>query len=234
MITPLVSIMMPTYNTEKFIREAILSVKDQTYQNWELIIVDDKSVDKTVEIAKQTQGDDDRIKIIRLKERIYCAGARNRCLDASKGDVIARLDSDDTQCPGRIEKQVNHLLTTGDDLVTCSMFWQMPNGEMQLQDSGAMIPESYLKGKGGRPVNASIIAWTYVYDKVRFEESYHAGSDGEWNFRCILAGYKWGYIKEPMYYYRRHNQQITRRLSGQQQRTHAEAVKKYGQMDLPT
>ena len=92
----LVSIIMPVYNCEKYLEESITSVKKQTYKNWELIIVDDDSTDKSWnEIEKNTKGYEDKTKIINLEKNKGAANARNIGLTHSTGKYIAFLDADD-------------------------------------------------------------------------------------------------------------------------------------------
>ena len=89
----LVSIIMPSYNTAPYIRETIQSVLDQTYQNWELIIVDDCSTDNTDEVVASIK--DKRIRYLKNEKNSGAAVSRNRSLSEAKGRWIAFLDSDD-------------------------------------------------------------------------------------------------------------------------------------------
>lgn len=101
----LVSIIMPSYNTAKFISETIDSVLTQIYTNWELIIVDDCSTDNTDEVVKSFLSDD-RIKYIKNEKNSGAAFSRNRALCEAKGKWIAFLDSDDVWLPEKLEKQI--------------------------------------------------------------------------------------------------------------------------------
>lgn len=109
MIDDLVSIIMPAYNAEKYIEEAIQSVLKQTYTNWELIIVNDCSTDKTEQIAKKHQEQDKRIKLHSLPENQGVANARNIVLQNAVGRYIAFLDSDDMWVPEKLEKQLKFM-----------------------------------------------------------------------------------------------------------------------------
>lgn len=109
----LVSIITPTYNCGKFIAETIESVKAQTYNNWEMIIVDDCSTDKTKEIVEQYQKTDNRIKYHCLERNSGAAVARNTALQLAKGRWIAFLDSDDLWEPEKLERQINFMLNNG-------------------------------------------------------------------------------------------------------------------------
>lgn len=103
---PLVSIIMPSYNASKFIVASIESVRNQTYQNWELLITDDFSKDNTVELIEKYTLLDKRIKIYALRKNVGAASARNNSLRESKGRYIAFLDSDDLWKPHKLERQI--------------------------------------------------------------------------------------------------------------------------------
>lgn len=105
----LVSIIMPCFNSEPFLREAIGSVIQQTYSNWELIICDDGSTDKSALIARECAELDSRI---RLTDNVYSVGApgaRNSSLDVATGRYIAFLDSDDLWYSDKLEKQIEFM-----------------------------------------------------------------------------------------------------------------------------
>ena len=105
----LVSVIMPLYNCEKFIAEAIESVVSQTYTNWELIVVDDKSTDNSSYIAEGYSRKDSRIKVIILDINEGPTNARNRAIQEANGRYIAFLDSDDIWLPKKLEYQISFL-----------------------------------------------------------------------------------------------------------------------------
>ena len=107
----LVSIIMPSYNTGKFIKETINSVISQTYSNWELIIVDDCSTDNTDEILKNIN--DDRIIYLKNEKNSGAAVSRNKALREAKGRWMAFLDSDDLWVPQKLEKQIKFMKGNG-------------------------------------------------------------------------------------------------------------------------
>lgn len=104
----LVSIIMPSYNTANFISESIESVLRQTYANWEMIIVDDCSTDKTDEVVKPYLNDS-RIVYIKNSKNRGAAVSRNCALREAKGKWIAFLDSDDLWMPEKLEKQISFM-----------------------------------------------------------------------------------------------------------------------------
>lgn len=101
----MVSIIVPVYNTEKYLLETINSVIDQTYNNWELILVDDGSADGSAQVIKSLQEKDNRIKYF-YKENGGQASARNYGLKEAKGELIAFLDSDDIWLPAKLSEQL--------------------------------------------------------------------------------------------------------------------------------
>lgn len=107
----LVSIIMPSYNTAPYIRNTIQSVLEQTYQNWELIIVDDCSEDNTDDVVAAIK--DDRIKYFHNDRHSGAAVSRNRALREAKGRWMAFLDSDDLWMPEKLEKQISFMESNG-------------------------------------------------------------------------------------------------------------------------
>lgn len=99
----LISILMPTYNVEKFVEEAVQSILVQTYKNFELIIVDDCSTDETFEILQRLATEDDRIRLFRNKVNSKICKTLNRAFAHAKGEFICRMDGDDVSTPERLE-----------------------------------------------------------------------------------------------------------------------------------
>jgi len=108
-MSELVSIITPTYNAKKFIRATIESVQNQTYQNWEMILVDDASTDETVKIIQDFAEKDSRIKLFKLEKNSGNGFARNIALEKAVGKYIAYLDADDLWFPNKLEKQIQFL-----------------------------------------------------------------------------------------------------------------------------
>ena len=106
---PLVSVIMPLYNCEQYVLDAINSVTEQTYINWELIVVDDQSSDNSYSIVKRIISTDKRLKLYRLKHNMGSSHARNHAIEIAKGKYIAFLDSDDVWLPDKLEKQITFM-----------------------------------------------------------------------------------------------------------------------------
>lgn len=114
---PLISIIMPAYNCEKYIIEAINSVIKQTYVNWELIVIDDGSKDNTVKIIKEFSSNEIRISFFQNDENQGVSITRNKGISIAKGDWIAFLDSDDIWEKTKLEKQMEYAKRTSSEFL---------------------------------------------------------------------------------------------------------------------
>lgn len=107
---PLVSVIMPCYNMEGFVADTIRSVRNQTFVDWELLIVDDASTDGTVALVQSLAEQDDRIDFSINPEHAGIAPTRNSCIKKSKGRFLAFLDADDIWHPEKLERQLHFML----------------------------------------------------------------------------------------------------------------------------
>jgi teichuronic acid biosynthesis glycosyltransferase TuaG len=110
MESPLVSVIIPTFNSDKYISDTIISVQNQTHQNWEILLVDDCSTDETQKIITTFLADK-RIQFYPLENNSGTGVARNTALAKAKGKYIAFLDADDLWKPEKLEKQINFMQT---------------------------------------------------------------------------------------------------------------------------
>lgn len=125
----LVSIVVPIYNCEAFIAETIESVLNQTYKNWELILVDDASTDGSANIIRQYLSKDARIFYYKLEKNSGPAVATNRAIEKAKGSYIAFLDSDDLWHKEKLEKQL-HFMDVNNIVFSCTSYEQITeNGD---------------------------------------------------------------------------------------------------------
>lgn len=104
---PKITVLMSVYNGEKFLRQAVDSILNQSFKNFEFIIIDDGSTDRTAEIVKSYK--DERIKFIQNEKNVGLAKSLNRGIQLAKGEYIARMDADDLSLPRRFEKQVKFM-----------------------------------------------------------------------------------------------------------------------------
>lgn len=126
----LVSIIMPTYNCGKFIERTIDSIINQTYDNWELIVVDDCSKDDTEKVLKKYKKDK-RINYIKLEQNSGAAVARTESMKRAKGNYMAFLDSDDLWYPEKLEKQLKFMKDNNYDF-SCTAYEQIDENDNPL------------------------------------------------------------------------------------------------------
>lgn len=163
----MVSIITPSHNAEKFIAQTIESVLAQTYQEWEVIVVDDLSSDNTVQIIEDYAQNDPRIKLIKLEQKSGPAVARNRAIEASRGQYIAFLDADDLWMPEKLEKQISFMIKH--DLAFTYSSYKVINVEDEFLTTFVTLPEisyeSMLK-------TCSVGCLTAVYDREKIGKMY--------------------------------------------------------------
>ncbi|MDR1821393.1 MAG: glycosyltransferase, partial [Oscillospiraceae bacterium] len=131
---PLVSVIIPAYNTQTYIAESINSVLGQTYKNLEVIVVDDGSTDSTADIAKALAGQDARVKVV-CQPNSGQGSARNTGLRLSAGEIIFFLDSDDYFSSEIVAQAVEAMLRQGCDVVVF-------NGTSFFDDDGVLEPKN--------------------------------------------------------------------------------------------
>ena len=194
----LVTIIMPAYNSEKFISDSILSVQKQTYTNWELIVVDDGSSDATNELVSALAKVDERIALVKNEGNKGAAGARNFGLSLSKGDYVAFLDSDDIWEPQKLEFQIEKIINEKADFSFTSYNVIDENGKKTKNTYlipnkigfSALLKENYI---GCSTVMLSRI----IVDKFRFSTDFYHEDYCLW-LDLFKHGYKATGLVEPL------------------------------------
>ena len=115
------SIITPLYNGEEFIKDAVESVLAQTYENWELLVIDDGSADNGYNIVKEYSDKDKRIKLLKNEKNSGVTKTRNKGIESSEGRYIAFLDSDDMWQKEKLERQIN-FMKAHDAAISCTAY----------------------------------------------------------------------------------------------------------------
>lgn len=137
--TPLVSVVMPAYNSEAYIQSAIRSLQNQTVEDWELLVIEDGSKDTTPEVVAKLAQADGRIRLLPNEKNMGTARSRNRGMDLCRGRYIAFLDSDDCWHSTKLEKQIALAQSTGADILYTSYAIVDDSGEKRCPDF--VVPE---------------------------------------------------------------------------------------------
>ena len=205
---PLVSVIMATFNEpERFIKDSINSILNQTYYNLELLIADDSSKDETISAIDECATSDNRVKVIRKAQRMGFVNALNIALKEAKGTYIARMDGDDVAVPERFEKQVAYLESYPEIDVL--------GGAMNIQNGKSEITSVRHYPTGG----LKLLCWMSLRDPVGhptvmfrrsiidkglyYDETMNKGcEDTEFWFRLRNNGFKIANLQEPLVNYR--------------------------------
>jgi glycosyltransferase involved in cell wall biosynthesis len=129
---PLISVIMPVYNASKYLSEAINSILNQTYDSFELIILNDNSTDDSLKIIKKHQELDKRILVIDKEKNVGPAKLRNEGFDIAKGEYIALMDADDISLPRRFEKQLD-LFIKKPEIGVCGTWFELFGENIETQ-----------------------------------------------------------------------------------------------------
>ncbi len=210
-----VSVIMGIYNCSEYLPDAINSILNQTYKNFELILCDDKSTDNTYEVAK-TFADmyPDKIILIQNEVNSKLSYTLNHCLKYASGEYVARMDADDLSTPDRLQKQVEFLESHLDiDLVGTSMKRFDDDGEIDVVLKPE-FPNKYDLKKGVPFNHATIMTYKRVYDAVsgyRVSKMTVRSQDYDLWFRFFAKGFKGVNLAEPLYLVREDAAAIRRR-----------------------
>ncbi|MBR6703261.1 MAG: glycosyltransferase family 2 protein [Clostridia bacterium] len=213
MTQKLVSIITPTYNCAKFIARTLDSVQAQTYQNWEMIIVDDRSQDNTKEIVEEYSKNDARIQYHLLDENSGAAVARTTAMKLAKGAYMAFLDSDDIWLPEKLEKQIAWM-EENDYAFSCTAYEQIDEDDVLLGKKIKTIKKtSYNRLLLDCPVGNSTVMYN-VEKMGKFEvpNIRKRNDDALWLQMLKKEKYIWGMPDVLMHYRIRKNSLSNKKL----------------------
>lgn len=212
---------MPVHNCEKYVVEAIESVLNQTYGNFEFIIIDDGSNDNTSQIIKEYKKKDGRIRILRNEQNIGVVKSLNIGLRESIGEYIARIDADDIWLPEKLEKQITYLEKNNDlGMLATSKLNINADGTIREKDK---YPETHSYKNIRNNIlkrnifcHSSVIFRKDVFKKVGYyDETFINSEDYEYWMR-IIAATKVEMLEETLVYYRISTDAISYRRLKQQ------------------
>ena len=205
MRNPLVSVIIPTYNREEQIAKAVTSVLNQTYPNFEIIIVDDASTDQTVSVAKSIK--DPRIDIVVLPTNTGGTLPRNIGMERSKGEYIALLDSDDLWECQKLEKQLNFIKDVGKERFLCFtdlILFDRENEELKANTNLLLAQDimDYIFIDDNCVQTSSFLFPNWLGNEVRFDTNVKKHQDWDFCLRLREAQTKFYHLQESLV---RHN-----------------------------
>lgn len=211
-----ISVIIPMYNTEPYIRRCLQSLQDQTYRNWEAIVVNDGSTDRSPDICREIAAADPRVRVI-SQDNGGVSSARNRGLDAAQGAFLFFLDSDDAIHPLLLEEMILQAHRTGADFLACGQaklrpeqvdpalstasihderpVWKVP----PRKESPSLIQTQarFISGAGGKMIRRTTIG------NLRFREDLSLGEDTYFVNHLFYQFVQVAYTGQNWYYYTR-------------------------------
>lgn len=204
-----ITVLMPVYNSARFLRQSVKSILNQTYKDFEFLIIDDGSTDNTGEIISGFK--DSRINYKKIEHKGTSA-ALNFGINAASGNWIARIDADDLNVPSRIEKQCAFIFTNPDyDIVSSwSVYFKEPHKILFFLKEPTEHPDIYKYLNLHNPINSSSVIYRKnIIKKAKYNESFDAYEDFELFFR-IRDDVKFYNLPEFLSYTRMHSGSRTR------------------------
>ena len=209
--SPLVSIVIPTYNHAPMLQRALATVVEQTYQNWNAIVVNNFSTDNTLEVVAAFN--DPRIQCVNFRNHGVIGASRNEGIALATGQYVAFLDSDDTWFPTKLEKCVE-ILESGSDLVCHAEYWIDESGKSRLVAYGPSEAATHhnLIYKGNRISTSATVVRTALLKEVHgFDVAPELISTEDYDLWIRLAAKsdKFAFISEPLGEYHRHDNNVS-------------------------
>lgn len=189
-VLPYVSVIMPAYNAERFIGAAVRSVMNQTFTDWELLVIDDGSSDSTCDIVRALAAEDDRIKLLVNDKNMGVAKTRNRGFDICRGQYVALLDSDDVWYPEKLKKQLEKLDEQGADFAYCSYAIVDADGKKAKSDYVTSEQVDFEKLLRENVIGCSTVVLSRkIVERHRFETDFYHEDYVLW-LDLLRCGYK--------------------------------------------
>jgi glycosyltransferase involved in cell wall biosynthesis len=207
--TPLVSVLMPAFNAEQHIAQAIRSILEQTYPHFELLILNDGSTDRTQQIIDQF--DDERIIKIHSSQNTGLVNARNQLIASAKGDYIAFLDADDIALPGRLQLQVSFLEVHKVDICGGAHYsLYESSGKIKSSKQRYSDPDIRALITVCSPLcNPTVMARAEVFKSHPYSPGKNYAEDYSLWTELALVGYRFANLRESLITYRIHDKQTS-------------------------
>lgn len=188
----LITVIIPVYNVEQYVAEAVLSICNQTYKNLQIIVVDDCSTDFTYDVVQEIAKKDSRIVLLRNKTNSKIVKTLNLGLQYAHGEYIARMDGDDISAPERIEKQLEFLINNPQYSLVGSHVYTIDQSGKRVGQLELPIDESKIKKnlKYSSPVLHIWLAKAEVYKSLKGYREIPGAEDYDFLLRMHSEGYR--------------------------------------------
>ena len=227
---PKISVIMSVYNGEAYLAEAIESVVNQTFADWELLVINDCSTDSTAEILSGFAAKDSRIKVHTNEINLRLPSSLNKALALVQGKYVARMDADDICLPNRLQKQYDFMEANPDIALSSCRFMTLKNGVISSGGGGARSDSESIQALllVTNPVlHPGIIAKAEVIRALQYDKEFTCTEDLELWTRFLMAGHTVEIQPEYLMIYRLHDKQITKTTLEKQHREVLNVQKRY-------
>ncbi len=227
---PFVSVVMGVYNGERYLSEALESILKQTYSNWECLIIDDCSTDRTQQILNRFRQKDARFKIYRNEKNQKLAFCLNRGIRMAEGKYIVRMDADDISRSDRLEQQIRFMEEHHDISLSCCKWFALEDEQVYPVSALRRCDPEMVKGLFlfFNPLNHSgVIAKREVIESFLYDQKYTCTEDLELWTRMLLKGEKIAIQDEFLLLYRMHEAQVTAMASQRQREEYQEIATRF-------
>lgn len=206
---PKVSVIMSMYNEEAYLEESVESILNQSFKDFEFLIIDDRSEDSSIPIVARYSNFDKRVKVFRNKEHIGLTQSLNILLDKARGEYIARMDADDISLPDRIFKQYDFLESHKDVIL-------IGTGAFNINEKGIILSQSDPLTTPGEvakrlPIGNCIYHPSIMFrnKKLRYREKFMFSQDYDLYLNLLSLGEKIANVNEPLLKYRINSKSIS-------------------------
>ena len=221
--TSLISVLMSTYNSEKYVYRSIESILNQSYENFEFLIVDDCSTDNTFDVLKRYALKNKKINIFKNNSNIGLTKSLNFLITKAKGEIIARQDDDDISKPERFESQLKVLHKF--DLDFCSSRAIILEKNKKIPNISYYLPKKIVMKFKNPFVHGTLFIKKSVLEEIgRYDTKFYYAQDFKLMKDLVTKGYKYKFINQCLYYLNTKENISTNYKS--QQKYFADCVKK--------
>lgn len=202
----LISIIVPVYNVKKYIEQCVSSIMEQTFQQWELLLIDDGSTDGSSELCDKFAAQDSRIKVVH-KQNTGQADSRNIALEMATADIIGYVDADDWIEPDMYEVLYHTMIQNDADVSMCGFFWSYKDREKVSCKGGETI--IFTKEEAVDLILEDKVIKSYLWDKLFRRKVINTDMPKSLYYEDFATLFKWlmnvnkvAYSKVPKYHYR--------------------------------
>jgi glycosyltransferase involved in cell wall biosynthesis len=220
LVNPKISVIVPVYNTEQYLHKCIESILSQSFTDFEVLLINDGSTDKSGELCDEYANKDTRIRVFH-KENRGVSSARNTGLDNAKGEFSIHIDSDDWIEEYMLEKLYKHIINNNSAMVICDYYYHFPNSQLPLlhiQQPTSLLSEDIIcdilrENLHGSNCNKLVKHFLYKEHNISFPENINYFEDMFVTIKLLLNIQKISYLPEALYHYRYNGKSISHNLT---------------------